>query len=72
MTDQDEAAGSAREEAREAEREREKLGLRGGRKAGPLRRGDSGYGGAAEGGQRELEGLRRLKCIGAFSVYSRQ
>ena len=29
--------------AKEAHTEREKLGLRGGRKAGPLRRGDSGY-----------------------------
>ena len=31
------------EGAGETEREQEKLGLRGGRKAGPLRRGDSGY-----------------------------
>ena len=29
--------------AREAERELKNLGIRGGRKAGPLRRGDSGY-----------------------------
>ena len=44
VIDQDEAARWAGEGgAREAEREQEKLGLRGGRKAGPLRRGNSGY-----------------------------
>ena len=36
--DQDEAAKSERVGAEETEREHEKLGLRGGRKAGPLRR----------------------------------
>ena len=44
MIDQDKAARSAGEGAKEAEREQVKLGLRRGRKAGPLRRGDSGLG----------------------------
>ena len=43
MFDQDEAAMSEGEGAGETEREQEKLGLRGGRKAGPLRRGHIGY-----------------------------
>ena len=41
MFDQDYAAMSAGEGAEEIEREQNKLGLRGGRKAGPLRRGHS-------------------------------
>ena len=56
--------------AREVEREREKLGLQGGRTAEPLRVGTAGTGGAAEGAQQELEGLWRQEYIGAFSVYS--
>jgi len=39
LFDQDEAAMSEGEGAEETEREQEKLGLRGGRKAGSLRRG---------------------------------
>ena len=69
----DEAAISEEEGLEETEREQEKLGLRGGRQAGTLRRGDSGAGGAAEGGQRVLEELRRLQrqeCIGVFIVHS--
>ena len=42
MFDQDEAAMSEREGAEETEREQEKLGLRGGRTAWPLRRGRRG------------------------------
>ena len=43
LIDQDKAARSSGEGAKETEREQEKLGLRGGRKAGPLRRGGSMY-----------------------------
>ena len=43
LFDQDEAAMSEEEGAEETEKEQDKLGLRGGRKAGPLQRGDSGY-----------------------------
>ena len=43
LMDQDEAARSVGEGEEETERQGEKLGLRGGRKAGPLRRGDSRY-----------------------------
>ena len=42
MFDQDEAAMSEGEGAEETERGQEKLGLRGRKKAGPVRRGDSG------------------------------
>ena len=44
------------EGAEETEREQEKLRLRGGRKAGPLRRGTAGAAGAAEGERQVLEG----------------
>ena len=57
----DEADRSGHErEAREAERERERLGLRGGRKARPPKRGCSGYrrGGAAGTGEAEEVGVR--------------
>ena len=53
---------------REAEREREKLGLRGGRKGDPLRREEGwpprrGEGWPPEeGGQRVLEGLGKGEC----------
>ena len=43
MINEDEAARSAGEEAKETERVQEKLGLREGRKAGPVRRGGRGY-----------------------------
>ena len=59
------------EVAEETEREPEKLGLRGGRRAGPLRMGDSGCWRGRRGGMARLEGPRRLRsqeCIGAFSV----
>ena len=71
MFDQDASAMSEGEEAEEPEREQEKLGVQGGKKAGPLRRGATG--GAAEGERRVLEGLRRLwrqEYIGAVSVHS--
>ena len=65
MIDQDETAMLEGEGAEETEREQEKLGLGVGRKAEPLRRGNSGYwrgrrggtpgaGGAAEGEHRVL------------------
>ena len=49
------------ERAREAQSEREKLGLQGGRKAGPLMRGDSGYGRgrSAAGGEGGVGGYWR-------------
>ena len=43
MIDQDEAARSVGEGAKETEREQEKLGLQIGKKAGPLKRGDNGH-----------------------------
>ena len=49
--------------AKETERAQEKLGLRAGRKVGPLRRGTAGGG---VGYWR----LWRQECIGAFSVHS--
>ena len=66
--DQHEAARSAGEGAKDAEREQEKLGIRGGRKAGTIMRG--GYRALGhprreeswapdEGGQRILDGLWR-------------
>ena len=51
---------------KETERGQEKLSLRKGRKAGPLRRGNSRYWMGCKGGQRVLEGQQRQKCIGAF------
>ena len=50
MIDQDEAARSVGEGANEIERELNKLGLRGGRKAGPLRRENSRYWSGCRGG----------------------
>ena len=58
------------EGAEETEREKEKQGLRGGRKAGPPER-ESRYWRGCRGERQVLEGLRRLRrqeCIGAFSV----
>ena len=56
MIDQDEAARPAGEEAKETQREQVKVGLQGGRKAGPLRRGGSGYWRGCRGGQWVLGG----------------
>ena len=44
----------SRRGAKGTERERKKLGLRGGKKAGLLRKRTAGIGGAAKGGQRVL------------------
>ena len=57
------------EGAEETEREQEKLGLRGGRKAGPLRRGHSGCwrgrrgGTAGTGGAAEAEVQWYIQCV---------
>ena len=54
------------EGAEETEREQEKLDLRGGRKAGPLSRGDSRCWRGCRGERQVQEGLRRLQrqeCI---------
>ena len=50
----------------------EKRLCREGGRLDPCGRGTAGTGGAAEGKQRELEGLRRQERIGIFGVYSRQ
>ena len=50
LFDQDEAAVAEEEGAEEAEREQEELGLRRGRKAGPLRKGHSGCWRGCSGG----------------------
>ena len=51
------------EEAEETERKQEKLGLRGGRKAGPLRRGHGGFWRGRRGGTSDAGGPRR-GCAG--------
>ena len=52
------------EGAEETEREQEKLGLRGGRKAGPLRRGDSGCWRGCRGGMAGTEGAAEVAEAG--------
>ena len=54
--------GQQKRGAKEAEREREKLGLQGGRKARPLTKGDNGYWGgrSAAGG----ESVGRVASVG--------
>ena len=76
MIDQDEAARSAGE-GRKKQREQEKLGLRGGRKAGPLK-GNSGYwrgcggvtastGGAAEAAEVKVR-VRYIEVVEAEHI----
>ena len=72
MFDQDETAMSDREGAEETEREQEKLSLLGGRKAGPLRRGDSGCWRSRRGGTAGTGGAAEVAEAGvhSFSVRS--
>ena len=61
------------EGAEETEREPEKLGLRGGKKAGTIMRGGIGHWRGCRGERQVPEGLPKLwrqECIGTFSVHS--
>ena len=67
MVDQDEAA-SYRSAGKGGERSTQRAREAGPPRRAPQRLGTADTRGAAEGGQRVLEGLRRQECIGAISV----